>query len=282
MTHGVEQLTPLIRRVVAPNPGPMTGGGTNSFIVGHDELALIDPGPAIVEHIDRLVEACGDRLRWVMVTHTHADHSPAAAEVAARTGAELVGRVLDPDDGHQDTTFRPASSLQGDEVFSTPEFSLRAVHTPGHVANHMCFFLEEERTVFAGDHVMGGSTVVIIPPAGDMAKYIESLRTLRALDPQTIMPGHGDAITDPERVIDTLIRHRLHREQKVISALQRLGESSLDTLLPVVYDDVRQELHRIARYSLWAHLLKLEHERRAVRTVKSHWAFGEEQWRLMQ
>ncbi len=282
MSDRVEPLTPLIRRVVAPNPGPMTADGTNSFIVGRDELALIDPGPAIPEHVDRLVAACGDRLRWVMVTHTHADHSPAAAEVAARTGAELVGMVLDPDDGHQDNSFRAAAPLVDGARFATSEYALRAVHTPGHVGNHVCYFLEEERTIFAGDHIMGGSTVVIIPPSGDMAKYIASLEKLRGLDPAVIMPGHGEAIHQPDKVIDTLIRHRLHREQKVVSALQRLGESSLDTLLPVVYDDVRPELHKIARYSLWAHLLKLEHDHRVLRTVEKHWAFGEEHWRLMQ
>lgn len=282
MSHGVEQLTPLIRRIVAPNPGPMTANGTNSFIVGRDELTLIDPGPAIAEHVDRLVAACGDRLRWIMVTHTHADHSPAAAEVAARTGAELVGMVLDPDDGHQDNTFRTASPLADGATFSTAEYTLRAVHTPGHVGNHVCYFLEDERTVFAGDHIMGGSTVVIIPPSGDMAKYIASLRKLRDLSLTTIMPGHGEAIDDPERVIETLIRHRLHREQKVVSALEQLGESSLDALLPVVYDDVRRELHKIARYSLWAHLLKLEHDHRVLRTAQQHWAFGEERWQLMQ
>lgn len=282
MSHGVEQLTPLIRRIVAPNPGPMTASGTNSFIVGRDELTLIDPGPAIAEHVDRLVAVCGDRLRWIMVTHTHADHSPAAAEVAARTGAELVGMMLDPDDGHQDNTFRAASPLADGATFNTAEYTLHAVHTPGHVGNHVCYFLEDERTVFAGDHIMGGSTVVIIPPSGDMAKYIASLRKLRDLSLTTIMPGHGEAIDDPERVIETLVRHRLHREQKVVSALEQLGESSLDALLPVVYDDVRLELHKIARYSLWAHLLKLEHEHRVLRTAQQHWAFGEERWQLMQ
>ena len=186
--HGVPfRLNGRVRRLVAPNAGVMTGPGTNTYLLGDDEVAVLDPGPALPEHIDAILDTAGDRIRWIVCTHTHPDHSPAWKAVAEATGAQVIG-ASPPDDMFQDTTFEPTLELQHDYVLSTKEFTLRAVHTPGHVGNHYCFFLEEEGMMFAGDHIMNGSTVVIIPPSGNMKAYIESLQRLLDYPLQFIAP----------------------------------------------------------------------------------------------
>ena len=182
------RLNSRVRRLVAPNPGVMTGPGTNTYLLGDDEVAVLDPGPAIPSHIEAILETAGDRIRWIVCTHTHPDHSPAWQAVAEATGAQVIG-ALPADDMFQDDTFKPHQELTHDEVLRTPEFTLRAVHTPGHVSNHFCFFLEEEQMLFAGDHIMNGSTVVIVPPSGDMKAYIESLQLL--LDSRSNLSRRG-------------------------------------------------------------------------------------------
>lgn len=253
------EISPLVRRITAGNSGIMTGPGTNSYIVGRDELALIDPGPLDAQHIDALLAVCGERLRWIIATHTHRDHSPAAAHIAAATGAEVLGNLI-VDDGKQDPTFHPARALQHDEILATAEFQLRALLTPGHVGNHVCLLLEDEGLLFTGDHVMQGTTVVIIPPSGDMSEYIASLRLMANYPLQAIAPAHGQLIFEPQRELERLIRHRVMRENKVIAVMQQLRRGSLDEITPPVYNDVKPQLHPIARYSLWAHLLKLQRE----------------------
>ncbi|MGE0860941.1 MAG: MBL fold metallo-hydrolase [Gammaproteobacteria bacterium] len=256
------RVSPRVRRVTAPNSGRMTGPGTNSYLVGEREIALIDPGPDLPSHVDALERICDGRLRWIFVTHTHRDHSPAAATLAARTGAELVGNVI-PNDGYQDESFTGARALAQDDCHRTEEFSLRALLTPGHVANHVCFLVEEDGLLMTGDHVMGGSTVVIVPPAGDMRHYIESLRRMLNYDVAWLAPGHGDLIGNPRGEIEHLIAHRLKREAKVADALARLGVASVEELTPPVYDDVDPALHGWAALSLTAHLLKLRDDGRA-------------------
>ena len=256
------QVSPLVRRFTAGNGGVMTGPGTNSYLVGREQLALIDPGPIDEQHIDAIVDTCGDRLRWILVTHTHRDHSPAAKIIAEKTGAEVYGNLLD-DDGRQDETFDPLCGFAHNDVFTTDEFNLRVLATPGHVDNHLCFLLEGENMLFTGDHIMQGSTVVIIPPAGDMKAYIDSLQMLMNYPIAALAPAHGQLMLNAEQEIRKLIKHRLMREAKVVSALQRLGSASIDELTPLVYDDTLAELHPIARYSLWAHLLKLQKDGRA-------------------
>ena len=256
------ELTPRVRRLTAPNSGPMTGPGTNSYLIGHARIALVDPGPPIDSHIDALIATVGDRLKWIFVTHTHRDHSPAAKAVAAATGAELIGNII-PNDGFQDPTFVDARTVADDECLNTDEFTLRAVHTPGHVANHVCYLIEEDRMLITGDHVMGGSTVVIIPPAGDMAHYIRSLERILDYDLIHLAPGHGDLIDAPHAEARRLIAHRLKRERKVSDALAVAGPSPISTLLPIVYDDVDKSLHTMAAKSLHAHLLKLVTDGRA-------------------
>jgi len=264
LEHGVPfRLNSRVRRIVAPNAGVMTGPGTNTYLLGDDEVAVLDPGPAIPAHIDAILETAGDRIRWIVCTHTHADHSPAWQAVAQATGAEVIG-ASPADDMFQDDTFRPGRELQHDDVLGTPEFTLRAVHTPGHVSNHFCFFLEEENMLFAGDHIMNGSTVVIVPPSGDMKAYVESLQLLLRYPLKLIAPGHGEVMEDSRAVVEWLVNHRLKREAKVIAGLRQLGRTSLDDLVEVVYDDVDVGLHPMAKLSLSAHLIKLQRENRAV------------------
>ncbi len=278
-TVGLKQLSPLVGRLTAPNGNLMTGPGTNSYLVGRERLALIDPGPLIDDHIEQLLVACGERLHWILVTHTHPDHSPAASILAERTGARLLGCVME-DDGHQDRSFQVKENLSHGQLLATPEFTLEAIHTPGHVANQFCFLLREEGMLFSGDHIMQGSSVVIIPPSGDMADYIHATETLMDYPIQVIAPGHGELLDRPRQVLQQIVAHRLEREQRVLGALIRLGESGLDRLLPEVYSEIIPELLPMARLSLWAHLLKLEKEGRACKRIASHWALGEEHWVL--
>ena len=278
----VVQLSPLVRRVTANNPGAMTGAGTNCYLIGRAEIAVLDPGPADPAHIDAILAAAGEsRVRWIVATHTHPDHSPAAALLSAKTGAELVGCVL-ADDGHQDRSFQVDSNVRHGDLIMGKDFTLEAIATPGHVANHFCYLLREEGQVFTGDHIMGGSTVVIIPPSGDMAEYLASLARLKEYPIRQLMPGHGDVIEDPIGVVDGLIAHRLRREDKVIRMLRAQSEISLVDLTPLVYDDVDASLHLVAQVSLWAHLLKLEKEGRAAKIVEQHWLFGQQRWQWVQ
>ena len=267
------ELTERVRRLTAPNSGPMTGPGTNSYLIGHDQIALVDPGPAIDSHIEALIETVGGRLKWIFVTHTHRDHSPAAKAVAEATGAELIGNIID-NDGFQDPTFVDARAVADDECLITDEFTLRAILTPGHVSNHVCYLIEDDRMLITGDHIMGGSTVVIIPPAGDMAHYIESLERMLEYDLKHLAPGHGPLIDAPHAEVKHLIAHRLKRERKVSDALAKAGPCPISSLLPIVYDDVAQSLHKMAEKSLLAHLLKLSTDGRA-KVIDSNWMLTE-------
>lgn len=267
-------LSPNVARITAPNPGPMTGPGTNSYLVGSgSRWVVIDPGPAHEGHLQALKAAlpvaAGGRPLAILATHTHRDHSPGASPLAAATGAPVWGRLA----GHrmwQDDSFRPDHEpADGERLDLGDGLSLHAVHTPGHASNHLCWWLESERLLFTGDHLMQGSTVVINPPDGDMAAYLESLRTLRrAHDEGTrllhwLAPGHGFLVAEPPAVIDALVAHRLRREAKVLQALTAAPQP-LEALLPRVYDDVPAALHGVAARSLLAHLLKLQSEGRAV------------------
>lgn len=246
-------LSPLVRRILAPNPGIMTGPGTNTYLVGIDEIAVIDPGPADDEHLDAIAGCGGDRIRWILLTHTHEDHSPGAAGLKERTGAEVLA-FEERDDLVVDTVI-----ADGHQVEAT-EFRLTAVHTPGHASNHLCYKLEEEHTLFSGDHVMSGSTVVIRPPDGDMATYLASLERVKGLRLRKIAPGHGHLIEDPQAVLDHYLAHRAEREAAILDALRGEGTASIDRLVEVVYTDVDAERHPIARHTVHAHLRKLADE----------------------
>jgi glyoxylase-like metal-dependent hydrolase (beta-lactamase superfamily II) len=260
----VVRLTPRVARLTAPNPGVMTGPGTNTYLVGTGALAVIDPGPEIDAHIAAIVAAGAGRIRWILCTHTHLDHSPAARALKAATGARVFG-MRAPSGGRQDHAF--AGILRGEG------FTLHAVHTPGHASNHLCYRVEEERALFTGDHVMQGSTVVINPPDGDMQAYLAALERLTTLDVERFYPGHGHPIDTPHDEARRLIAHRLKREAKVIAALQRAVEGDLDALVPLAYDDVAATLYPVARRSLEAHLIKLVREGRATASG-GRWRWG--------
>lgn len=250
-------LAPMLRRILAPNPGIFTGPGTNTYLVGRERLAVIDPGPLDDVHLQRVAVAGAGRIHWILVTHTHPDHSPAAAGLAELTGAEVLGY-----DARDD--FEPDTEIGDGWVLRTEEFELSALHTPGHASNHLCYLLEQERTLFSGDHIMSGSTVVISPPDGDMAAYLQALRRLETIKPpvRSIVPGHGDVIADPKAKVDEYIAHRLAREEAVYSTLRESGRATVEEIVAVVYAGVPEVLHPIARYSVWAHLRKLRDEGR--------------------
>jgi glyoxylase-like metal-dependent hydrolase (beta-lactamase superfamily II) len=259
IVHGVASaLSPLVRRIVAPNPSMMTGPGTNTYLAGIDEIVVVDPGPDIESHLDAIAGCGGDRIRWIVCTHTHEDHSPGVAGLKERTGAEVLAF-----DARNDLVIdRPMGD--GDVIEAT-EFVLRAIHTPGHASNHLCFLLEQERMLFSGDHIMEGSTVVIAPPDGDMAAYLRSLDRLTALRPRlrSIAPGHGHLIEKPAAKIEEYVTHRLAREAQVLDVLERAGTTTIEPIVKEIYADVPEELHVMAGYSVWAHLLKLVEDGKA-------------------
>jgi glyoxylase-like metal-dependent hydrolase (beta-lactamase superfamily II) len=254
-----------IRRLVAPNPSMMTGPGTNTYLLGGEEIAVLDPGPAIPDHLDNIVRYAEAPIRWILVTHTHPDHSPGARLLAEATGAELLGRPAPPG-SQQDRSFIPTRVLEDGDRLETGEFVLEAVHTPGHASNHLCYLHAESNWLFTGDQVIDGSTVVINPPDGNMKQYLDALRRIRHLGCGALAPGHGEIIEDPNRAIDWIIEHRLEREEKVASALRRRPGQKTRDLVPLVYRDVREHLYALAERSLLAHLIKLEEEGRAIQT----------------
>lgn len=260
-------IAPDVRRITAPNPGVMTGPGTNSYILGDDELTLIDPGPELDAHRDALLAAVGRKLRWILCTHTHRDHSPLAQAIKAATGAQILGYDKVPDDGRQDETFKPDRALHDGDVVDCGVYRLRAVHTPGHASNHLCYLLEGRGVLFTGDHVMQGSTVVISPPDGDMQAYLDSLEKLLTLEIGAFAPGHGHVIETPQAEVKKLIAHRLKREEKIFTALQKAGAVTLEALVRSAYDDVPERIHNVAMRSLHAALIRLEKNGRAVNTA---------------
>jgi glyoxylase-like metal-dependent hydrolase (beta-lactamase superfamily II)/8-oxo-dGTP pyrophosphatase MutT (NUDIX family) len=257
-----KRLDQWVTRLTAPNPGVMTGPGTNTYYVNG---AIVDPGPAIDSHIERILKL--GEIKWILCTHTHLDHSPAAMAVKAATGAQILGR---PAPAGQDATFKPDMVLENGQRIDLGEISVRAIHTPGHASNHLCYLLEQTRMLFTGDHVMQGSTVVINPPDGDMRAYLQSLERLLGEDLAIIAPGHGYLIGAPHKEVRRLIAHRLNRERKVVAALAKLEHPSLEEMLPLVYDDVPERIHRVAARSLTAHLEKLVAEG-AVRLEESRY-----------
>jgi glyoxylase-like metal-dependent hydrolase (beta-lactamase superfamily II) len=249
-------LSPLVRRIVAGNPGPMTGPGTNTYLVGIDEIVVIDPGPDDPDHLDAIAGCGGDRIRWIVCTHTHIDHWPGVAGLKARTGAEVL--AFDARDGLE----IDRSLTDGDPIEAT-EFVLRAVHTPGHASNHLCYLLEQERMLFSGDHIMNGSTVVIRPPDGDMGAYLDQLERLKAWRPRlkSIAPGHGHLIDHPIAKIDEYLDHRHQREAQVLECV-RSGTTKVAKIVEQLYPDLIDELVPMAEATVWAHLLKLRTEKR--------------------
>lgn len=269
LTPGVASaLSPLVRRIVAPNASVMTGPGTNTYLVGIDEVAVIDPGPDDRKHIEAIIGASmKERVRWVLLTHAHPDHAPGAARLKKLTGAE----VLAFSKRHAEI---PIDGTLGDgDVIEGTEFGLTVLHTPGHTSDHVCFELEEERALFTGDHILGGMFSVVSPPDGDMAAYLDSLERLKRRRLSRICPGHGDVIDDPKATIEEYLAHRRARERQVLKVLGE-GPARIPEIVERIYraEGLPEPLVAVAERQVHAHLLKLRAAGKvAGRDVKSAW-----------
>ncbi len=258
------KLDRYVTRLIAPNAGVMTGPGTNTYLVGEQDLAVIDPGPDDAAHIRAIVAAAGaGRIRWILCSHTHMDHASGVTSLQKATGASVAAmrrsstERIDPEAEH-DVSLKLDRVLADADVIDLTDCQLQAVFTPGHASNHLCFLLSNTGMLFTGDHIMQGSTVVIWPPDGNMRAYLQSLRKLLAMELSILAPGHGYLIGAPHAEAERLIQHRLAREVKVRDALLGSGGSStLKGLLPLVYSDIAPMLLPIAARSLQAHLDKL-------------------------
>lgn len=257
------ELSPLIRRVCAENPNAFTFKGTGTYIVGRGKVAVIDPGPLIDAHVEALLKALkGETVTHILITHTHNDHSPAAAPLKAATGAKTYGygphgagkkhEGIDVEEGG-DMTFRPDIVLRDGDTIKSDGWTFDALFTPGHTSNHICFALREEKALFSGDHVMGWSTTVIAPPDGDMAQYFASLEKLTHRDDRLYYPTHGNPIPNPQAFVRTLIEHRHARERQIAECLKR-GLTRIPDMVAVIYSEIDKRLHPAAAMSVLAHL----------------------------
>jgi glyoxylase-like metal-dependent hydrolase (beta-lactamase superfamily II) len=260
----VERVSPLVRRIVAKNPSAFTYWGTGTYIVGNGRVAVIDPGPLKRDHVEALSAAvAGETVEAIVVTHTHMDHSPAAAEFSRLTGAPVLGCAPHADaegeavEEGPDRSYAPTRVLREGERIEAPGWTLEAVATPGHTSNHLCFAFAEERTLFSGDHVMGWSTTVVAPPDGNMAAYRASLEKLLARDEAVYRPTHGPAILEPKAHVAAYIAHRAEREAMILRALAG-GAASVPEIVERVYLGLDPRLKRAAGRSTLAHLIDLE------------------------
>lgn len=260
-----EQVSPLIRRLVARNPGPFTYFGTGVYIVGHGEVAVIDPGPDMPGHLEVLLRAVeGERVTHIFVTHGHLDHSPAARPLAEATGARIYAsggkmKPTEPDvrlEAGDDMGFLPDIAIEDGARFCGPGWTIEAVFTPGHTSSHMAYALVEENALFPGDHIMGWSTTVISPPDGDMGEYLNSLEKVRDRAYATLWPTHGPPVHDPQRLIEAYIDHRLAREAQILAQL-RSGQTDIRQMVPTLYAAVDPRLHPAACHSVLAHMVRL-------------------------
>ncbi|ENZ81517.1 MULTISPECIES: MBL fold metallo-hydrolase [Caulobacter] len=267
-----DQVSPLIRRVIARNPGPFTYTGTGVYIVGQGEVAVIDPGPDLPEHLEALKAAlAGETVTHVLVTHHHLDHSPLAHPLARLFGAKVHGLPAPAPQASDspaleegaDDRFRPDIELADGDVVSGPGWTLEAVTTPGHTSNHVCFALREENALFCGDHIMGWSTTVITPPDGDMGDYFASLAKVRARHFDTLWPTHGAPVREVGPFIDAYVAHRRAREAQILDALGA-GLTTIKAMVPSLYAAVDPRLHPAAAHSVLAHMIQLTREGRVA------------------
>ena len=267
------RVTPLISRIVANNPGPFTFKGTGVYIVGGSDVAVIDPGPDLPEHVAALKRAlAGRRVTHILVTHCHSDHSPAARPLKEWSGALTYafgphGAARDEDgpkvEAGADMDFVPDIRVKDGEIIAGNGFTFEGVHTPGHTANHLCFALKEEKALFTGDHIMGWSTTVVTPPGGDMTDYIASVEKLERRDDRVLYPTHGAPVTDPKPFLAAYREHRLDRERQVLASIAA-GRDTIPAMVEHMYAEVDKRLHPAASRSVLAHLIKLEREGRVA------------------
>lgn len=260
----IEQITKNIRRITAPNPAPYTFKGTGTYIIGHDRVAVIDPGPDIPSHIDAIVASLGDeQISHILITHNHKDHSPAAKPLAAKCGAKIYGldvsdqqhADVDAEEGI-DKNYAPDILLKDGEIINGANWTIEVIHTPGHLSNHICFAYHEEQSLFTGDHVMGWSTTIISPPDGNMAEYLASLEILRLRDDKIYYPTHGRPIENPKQFVTQLIGHRLRRDKEIIKAIAG-GAHTIDEIVGIIYAMIDRKLYLAASRTIFAHLIRL-------------------------
>lgn len=278
-TGTLMRLSPLVARVLAPNPSPFTYTGTQTYLVGGEDVAVIDPGPDDPAHLAALLDAIGGRpVTAILCTHTHRDHSPAAAPLSARTGAAIIGcaPLTLEDDGPRadaafDAAYRPDRVLKDGDRLGGKGWTLAAVATPGHTSNHLCFALLEEKALFTGDHVMGWSTSVVSPPDGDMTAYMASMQRLLDRTDAVYYPAHGDAVDNPQRLVRGMMGHRKQREGQIVRFLERNGASEIPDMVTEMYKGVDPRLHSAAGRSVLAHLIDLDGRGIAAATGDGRW-----------
>jgi glyoxylase-like metal-dependent hydrolase (beta-lactamase superfamily II) len=262
----VEHVAPGVRRVLARNPNPFTFHGTGTYLIGHGKVAVVDPGPLLEEHVAALLAAvAGETVTHILITHTHGDHSPAAAPLKRATGAPTfgfgphgAGRLIDGIEVEEggDRDFVPDVVVTDGDVIAGDGWEVECVHTPGHTSNHLCFAYREPSALFCGDHVMGWSTTVIVPPDGDMAEYFASLEKLRQRNDLVYYPTHGAPLKSPQAFVAGLIAHR-HARERQIEACIAAGVEGLTEMVRVIYSEVDPRLHPAAAMSVRAHLAHL-------------------------
>ncbi len=279
----VVQVSPLVQRVIAQNPSKFSYHGTGTYLLGTDDVVVIDPGPQLDSHRLALTAALSGRnVVGIVVTHCHSDHSPLTQWLHEETGAPrfAIGphRVFDgfvEEDDHDESEEDPTEAkddteretidlafspdiavVDNERFFSTPEFSLTAVATPGHTSNHLAIAMDSERALFTGDHVMGWSTTIVSPPDGDMRQYFESMNKVIARDDQILWPTHGGPVTEPHEFLVAYLEHRMERERQIVAQISS-GNTTIPGIVKVLYAQVDKRLHRPARRSVWSHLRKL-------------------------
>ncbi len=267
-THGVpDTIAPGVRRVIADNPGPYTFTGSGTYIIGTGEVAVIDPGPDRPLHVDAIMAAVkGETITHILITHTHNDHCGSAHALAAKTGAKIFAYSAHPvregthdapalDEG-ADYHFTPDEKIRHGEILGGPDWRLEAVHTPGHLSNHLCFAFAQQKALFTGDHIMGWATTVVAPPDGDMTAYIESLDLLLTRDDDIYFPTHGAPIKNPHRFVRAVRTHRLMRDAQIVEQLKK-GRTSIKQITTAMYADIDKRLHGAAALNVLAHLIRL-------------------------
>jgi glyoxylase-like metal-dependent hydrolase (beta-lactamase superfamily II) len=260
-----DKISPLIRRIIANNPGPFTFTGTGTYIIGKENLAIIDPGPIDQNHFDAIIKSTkGQTITHILLTHNHNDHSPLAKKIKEETGAKIYFKNLSNDIQTEDQ-FEEGydKDIEGDielsdgDIIETNEWTVEAIHTPGHTSNHICYSLAEEDVLFSGDHVMGWSTTVIVPPDGDMNDYINSLKKLLKRSENNFYPTHGPIIERPKELVAKYIEHRMEREKQITEAI-KLGNKKIPDMVKIIYKDVDISLHPAAAMSTLAHLIRMK------------------------